>query len=202
MADTMVKKIAGDEYNVLKLDGKPYAPVNQRVESAIKHGGYTVVSCEFKEIFEHRVCEVWIEVEGRKFCGTAEIKKNFARPLEDAQTSAIGRALGFAGFDIERAIASAEDMASLESASVTVDAEAPRQIKPAPAAPKVVHKALPEPKAKVPTVGDQCVNLAKDLHFTRSDWNALVTLHTHSDKTDWEAMKAALMAQVEEKAAS
>ena len=118
--DTMVKKIAGEEYNVLKLDGKPYAPVNQRVESATKHGGYTVLSCEFKEIFEHRVCEVWIEVEGKRYPGTAEIKKNFARPLEDAQTSAIGRALGFAGFDIERAIASAEDMASLDSASVTV----------------------------------------------------------------------------------
>lgn len=123
MADTMVKKIGGEEYNVLKLDGKPYAPVNQRVESAMKHGGYSILSCEFKVIFERQVCEVWLEVEGRKFCGTAEIKKSFTRPLEDAQTSAIGRALGFAGFDIERAIASAEDMASLDNASVTTSIE-------------------------------------------------------------------------------
>ena len=106
-------QIKGEAYPVLNLQGKAYAPVHQRVESAHKHGGYTVISCEYKEIFELRVCEVWIEIDGKRFPGTAELKKNFDRPLEDAQTSAIGRALGFAGYDIQTAIASQEDMASV-----------------------------------------------------------------------------------------
>lgn len=199
MPDTMVKTMQGEEYNVLNLQGKPYAPVNQRVESAHKHGGYTVISCEYKVIFDKQVCEVWIECDGKRFPGTAEIKKDFARPLEDGQTSAIGRALGFAGFDIERAIASKEDIDSAHMPGVTVESEAPRQLPQRTQPPKVTLKALAEPKGKTPTLGDQCVKLAEELHFTRSDWNALVTLHTQDNKTNWETMKAALLEQVKEK---
>ncbi len=129
--------IKGEAYPVLNLQGKAYAPVHQRVESAHKHGGYSVISCEFKEIFEMRVCEVWIEIDGKRYPGTAELKKNFDRPLEDAQTSAIGRALAFAGYNIETAIASQEDMASvLQERNISiVESEPP---------------ALPEPEIPLP----------------------------------------------------
>lgn len=199
-------QINGQEVPVLNIRGKEYPTVATRVQVAHLGGlgsGFSMIDNEIVSVHDRDFLKITIQIGDNRFSGSAEIHWNATgnnadatAPLETAETSALGRALAFAGFIID-SIASADEMQR-----VTVEAEAPRQIKPAPAAPKIVHKALPEPKAKVPTVGDQCVNLAKDLHFTRSDWNALVTLHTHSDKTDWEAMKAALMAQVEEKAAS
>ena len=199
----MTRQVGGQDFNVLNLQGKAYAPVHQRVEAATTAGGYSIISCEYKEIFERRVCEVWIEYNGKRFVGTAEIKKDFARPLEDAQTSAVGRALGFAGFDIQTAIASAEDMASLSNASVTVEAvdeATPRQIKPAPAKPQVKAKALPEPKAKLPTIAEQCAALAKSIGYDHEGFLDLATQFKVEGKVVWEDMKAQLMQEASQKA--
>lgn len=102
--------IRGKEYKGLNISGKAYAPVPSRVEAAHDSDGYTMIRCEYKEIFDLKCCEVEIEVKGQRFIGTAEVKMSFGNPISDAQTSAVGRALAFAGFGVETAIASAEDM--------------------------------------------------------------------------------------------
>lgn len=172
-------QIKGEAYPVLNLQGKAYAPVHQRVESAHKHGGYTVISCEFKEIFEMRVCEVWIEIDGKRFPGTAELKKTFDRPLEDAQTSAIGRALGFAGYDIQTAIASQEDMESvLQERNISVvESEPP---------------ALPAPEP--PPIALECAETAKALGMEANEYKALVLSYRKPGSKEilWQNVKSAL----------
>lgn len=123
---------------VMNIGGNPYAKVNQRVESAHAKGGYTVISREYKEIFKKQVCEVWIELpNGQRFPGIAELDPTKSKPLHDAETSAIGRALGFAGFDIQTAIASHEEMEDFFKArgQTVVESEP---------APNVLHRRIQE----------------------------------------------------------
>lgn len=103
-------QIQGESYKGLNIQGKPYAPVNRRIESAHKNGGYTMLRCDWIEIFGIKCCEIVIEIKGQQFFGTSELRTGFSNPISDAQTSALGRALAAAGFDISTAIASAEDM--------------------------------------------------------------------------------------------
>ena len=139
---------------VLNIQGKAYAPVHQRVEAAHHAGGFTMVRCEWKEIFEIKCCEVEIIFNEQHFIGTAEVKNGFAYSIEDMQTSALGRALGFAGFEIKTAIASADDMEAVlrgQGQSNVVEAE---------------PSALPDP-------WEPSRLLAKQLGFDRSRWQAL-----------------------------
>lgn len=109
-APEKVVTIQGEDYKGLNIAGNAYAPVPQRIESAHKNGGFSMVRCEWLEIFGVKCCEIEIERNGQHFIGTAEVNLGFGHPISDAQTSALGRALGEAGFDVQRAIASAEDM--------------------------------------------------------------------------------------------
>lgn len=112
----LVRKIGNEEYHVDNIDGHPYAKVNQRVEAAHNSGGYSVESCEYKKILDVEVCEVWIVLpSGQRFPGTAEINRGTQKFLAKAQTRAIGRALAFAGFNIQTAIASEEEMEDLQT---------------------------------------------------------------------------------------
>ena len=125
--------IAGEDFPAMTIDGNPYAKVNQRVEAAHTKGGYSVVSAEAKVIAGVECYEVWIELpNGQRFPGTAEINKGIQKPIAKAQTRAIGRALAFAGFNIETSIASGEEMEDvIEGRGETiVDANNGRQEKP------------------------------------------------------------------------
>ncbi len=147
------RTIRGNAYPVDNIDGKPYAEVHTRVEAAHANGGYSVESREFKVIAEWLVCEVWITVPGgQRFPGTAMVPKSFSRPLEKAETSAIGRALAFAGFNIETAIASREDIESVNAGeeAMTVEADL-AELAGEP-------RALPDPYARL-SIGE----LAKQL---------------------------------------
>lgn len=210
-------QIKGEAYPVLNLQGKPYAPVHQRVESAHKHGGYTVISCEFKEVFEMRVCEVWIEIDGKRYPGTAELKKNFDRPLEDAQTSAIGRALAFAGYNIDTAIASHEDMEGvMQEQQVRIVESAPALPEPAPSDEQMnvldtlctaLGRERPAPDVLTAKqadalirqmMGEQCAKLGHDLKLSGDEYRTIVRSYTHEGKVSWGSVKSALQTKLAE----
>lgn len=101
----------------IKLHGKDYVPVSERSRLANEAGGYAIISSEYKDIFGKPHMQVRIEVNGRPYVGTAQIKFDAARgtpdannPVECAETSALGRALGFAGFGAAEGIASADEL--------------------------------------------------------------------------------------------
>lgn len=103
----------------VKLGGKDYVTVAERVEEALKtSAGYSMLSAETFSIGERWFYRVALLVgEGRQFIGTAEIKFNAPpnsadgkSPIECAETSAVGRALGFAGFGVIEGIASADEL--------------------------------------------------------------------------------------------
>lgn len=109
-APEKIVTLKGEDYKGMNIGGKAYAPVPRRVEAAHKNGGYSMIRCEFKDVLGIKCCEVEIVYQEQHFIGTAELRMTFSNPISDGQTSALGRALAFAGFDIETAIASAEDM--------------------------------------------------------------------------------------------
>lgn len=135
-APEKVVTIKGEEYKGINIGGKAYAPVPRRVESAHKNGGYSMIRVSWPEIHGIKCCEVEIEYNGQRFIGTSELRMDFKNPISDGQTSALGRALGFAGFDIETAIASAEDMQAVMEAkgARVIDSEPP---------------ALPDPEQRI-----------------------------------------------------
>lgn len=126
--------IHGEAYPLISIEGNAYAKVNQRVESAHKNGGYTVLSCEYKKVLEIAVCEIWIELpNGQKFPGTAEVSLGTQKALAKAQTRAMGRALAFAGFNIETSIASGDEMEDVLAQRGTTVVESTATALPAPA---------------------------------------------------------------------
>lgn len=100
----------------IELKGKEYAEVKERVIAFRRNNpnGQIIPEISFTENYVVCDCAVFDD-EGRLLAkGHArEVgNKNFA--LENAETSAIGRALGFCGYGISTSIASAEDMQSVE----------------------------------------------------------------------------------------
>jgi hypothetical protein len=93
--------------------------------------------------------------EGRQFIGTAEIKFNAPpnsadgkSPIECAETSAVGRALGFAGFGVIEGIASADEMQRGESHTPERPAERPVE------RPRDTRQASTAPPSPMPTRTD------------------------------------------------
>ena len=104
----------------VNIRGKNYVTVNERVEAAHEQGdGFEIVGEEIFTIGEtgRWWLRVTLRVKERPYQGTAEIKfdapKNSpdgSNPVECAETSAIGRALGFAGYGAVESIASADEI--------------------------------------------------------------------------------------------
>lgn len=109
---------ANDEIGKMKLGSKEYAPVNERIKA-------------FRKVYPTGTIETYIEEknddfitmkavvydENRKTLATgraSERKKdtgiNATKLIENCETSAIGRALGIAGFGVDSSVASAEDV--------------------------------------------------------------------------------------------
>jgi hypothetical protein len=194
-----IAKFRSKDVPVRFYGDQPYLEVATKVALAHEDGGFSEVYHEFISVGDKTACKIGVEVKGKVFFGTAQVKfggkaADASDPIENAETSALGRALAAAGYEIG-AMASAEDMAH-----VTVESEAPRQLpvrtQPAP----VTMKALPEPKDKVPSIPAQCRILANHLKYSDDAWADLCQQHAVNGKVNFDAMKAQLMK--EEKAAS
>lgn len=101
----------------IKIRGKEYVLVAERVTAAHEDEGFNMLSTEHFQLVGHWYCRVIIEVKGKQFIGTAEIKFDAKKdtadgssPMECAETSALGRALGFAGYGSVESIASADEI--------------------------------------------------------------------------------------------
>lgn len=101
---------------IVQIHGKDYMTVARRVE--LSHEGNALESVE-TEVLNHNpvVVKAKIVVKGKVFTGISSVDLNSQKtiekqnPYEVAETSAVGRALGFAGYGLLESIASADEMA-------------------------------------------------------------------------------------------
>jgi hypothetical protein len=108
--------------NTIKIKGKDYVPVSERIKHLAEHHDYSI-NTEYEYFPERKMwvvkatlvikkdCERWSytglaqEVESNNY---KEV--NHTSALENAETSAIGRAAAFAGLGIDGGIASADEV--------------------------------------------------------------------------------------------
>ena len=111
---------ANSEIEKMKLGSKGYAPTNERIIAYRKVYPMGRIETTIEEIREDYVrtrTVVTDEEDNIIASGTASETNNGKNMvnktsmLENCETSSVGRALGFAGFGADTAIASAEDMA-------------------------------------------------------------------------------------------
>lgn len=100
---------------IVNIHGKDYMTVARRIELA--HEGNTLESIQ-TEVVAHQpiVIKATVQVNGKTFTGISAVNPENARmiekenPYEVAETSAVGRALGFAGYGVIESVASADEM--------------------------------------------------------------------------------------------
>ncbi len=101
---------------IIKIHGKDYMTVARRVELAHESKALDSVKTEVLS-FNPVVVRAEVAMKGGKtYTGISAVLRENARliekenPFEVAETSAVGRALGFAGFGIIESVASADEM--------------------------------------------------------------------------------------------
>ena len=123
-------KKANDLIKTINLKGKEYAEVKERVIAfrRVYPNGQIISKIDFTENFV--VCHVDIYDEGGILLATGHAREylKYEYPVEKAETSAIGRAIGFIGLGITTSIASAEDMESVGTNDI-FDEPTPEDIK-------------------------------------------------------------------------
>ncbi len=100
---------------IVQIHGKEYMTVARRLELA--HEDNVLEGVE-TEVLNHDpiVVKATIKVKGKVFTGISSVNPQNARiiekenPYEVAETSAVGRALGFAGYGLIESVASADEM--------------------------------------------------------------------------------------------
>ena len=115
-------KKANDKIETIKLGAKGYAQVNERVKAYRKVYPTGSLTSEIEEIRDDyvRIKATATDEDGRVIAtGTASEKLtgndkkdyiNISSMIENCETSAYGRCLGFAGFGVDTSISSVEDM--------------------------------------------------------------------------------------------
>lgn len=111
---------ANNEIETIKIGVKGYAQVNERIKAFRKVYPTGPIETEIEEIRDDYVrIRTTIKDENNRVLATGTAsetnkgnnKINQTSMVENCETSAVGRALGFAGFGVDTAIASAEDVA-------------------------------------------------------------------------------------------
>lgn len=115
-------KKANEEIENIKLGNKGYAQVNERIKAFRKVYPTGPIETTIEEIRDDyvRIMAQVSNEEGELLATgrasemlTGDAKKDYINKtsmIENCETSAVGRALGFAGFGVDSAIASAEDI--------------------------------------------------------------------------------------------
>lgn len=108
------------DVKTISYKGKPYVEVAERVRQVHANNlSFEVISSEPLEVIGRVIFRVTILVDGKKYTGSAEAKIQNAvpksadatNPFECAETSALGRALAFAGLGTVDGIASYDEIA-------------------------------------------------------------------------------------------
>lgn len=101
---------------IVQIHGKDYMTVARRVELAREQEALESVETE---VLSHNpvVIKAKVTIKGRAFTGISSVNQESGKtierenPYEVAETSAVGRALGFAGYGLLESIASADEVA-------------------------------------------------------------------------------------------
>lgn len=116
---------ANDEIETISLKGKDYCEVKERVIAFRKVYPNGTINTLISHTENYIECEAQIiDGEGKTIArGHAREIANKSFALENCETSAIGRALGFCGFGIKTSIATKEDIDNIDSPSGVFDLE-------------------------------------------------------------------------------
>ena len=118
----MSKTVQGQNVKTVRISGSDYVTVAERNRVAHEIGaelelGYEIIDEHWFQMGERWFVTMTIVVNGKTFKGTSEVKFNASpktadgmAPAECAETSALGRALGFAGIGALDGIASADEI--------------------------------------------------------------------------------------------
>lgn len=106
----------------INIKGREYVPVNERVlalhEQIDKDVSYSIETELITACLPAVVFKATVTIGDKVFVGHSGANPAKAiekqSPYEVAETSAVGRALGFAGFGIDTGIASADEMIKVE----------------------------------------------------------------------------------------
>jgi hypothetical protein len=113
---------ANEEMTMTDIKGKDYAAVNERIKAFRKVYPSGIIITEIEEIKEDYVrTRAYVKDENGRIIATGtatealtgDDKKDYINKtsmVENCETSSVGRALGFAGFGVDKAVASAEDI--------------------------------------------------------------------------------------------
>lgn len=148
---------------MIKIHGKEYITVAERVQAA--HDDEDLVSIT-TEVIQHEpvvVMRATVTFKNNQvYTGTSSANPNKAieksNPYEVAETSAVGRALGFAGYGIVESIASADEMVK---AGVTEDQDPQWVREPA-------KQTIPQDK-RVCSAHDEPVIMLRGVSKTKTD---------------------------------
>ncbi len=101
----------------ISVKGKPYITVAGRCTLAHEDESFSMLASEAFELAGRAFIRVTIDVKGKQYVGTSEVKftakagtADGDSPMECAETSALGRALGFAGYGSVESLASADEV--------------------------------------------------------------------------------------------
>lgn len=103
---------------IVNIHGKSYVTVAKRVELAHEAGAFEELETEVLAHSPNVVIKAKVTIKGKTYTGISAA--NSAKPIEKqspyevAETSAVGRALGFAGYGVVESIASADEMVKAE----------------------------------------------------------------------------------------
>lgn len=103
---------------MVNIHGKEYITVAERIETAHKDGAFEELTTDVLND-NPVVIKATVTIKGKKYTGISAANPLKAiekqSPYEVAETSAVGRALGFAGFGIVGGITSADEVIKAES---------------------------------------------------------------------------------------
>lgn len=116
---------SGVNVTPVSIKGKDYIPVSMRIAEVNASNmipRFQILDSKFFEFGGLNLCQVTVEIEGKIFKGTASVNiggrgVDATNPIENAETSALGRALGLAGFGSLESVASAEEVLTAVSRS-------------------------------------------------------------------------------------
>lgn len=109
----------------IQIKGKEYVPVVERVKEAHKQDPDLSITTEVVEFGNRISVRALVVFKGKIFNGHSQAEYGQGMmgnvALEVAETSAVGRALGFAGIGIDTGIASADEMRKVKTVAGTTD---------------------------------------------------------------------------------